>query len=256
MDFLTHDTFAFNSLYRYEKGCNLDNSDYYVKGYNYFSPEGKGSLDDFVTYTEYLYNRLGDKGMFTTPTGTHDEVRMPTGKSPDMIKTIFAFMLTYKQIPFVYYGDEIGMEHNFTLSKDGGGIRTGARTPMQWTEEKGRGFSTRKTAYLPTSDKKGQSVEAQEKDENSILNTVRDLIRIRKQYPALFATSEQKFLETGYPAVFERTDGKQTVVVLLNPSDKEVCSEVEFSEVLKTQNTEIDGKKIILKGQSFAILLK
>ena len=256
MDFLTHDIFAFNSLYRCEKGCNLDDSDYFVKGFNYFSPEGKGDLGDFVKYIEYLYDRLGDKGMFTTPTGTHDEVRMPTGKSPDMIKTIFAFMLTYKQIPFVYYGDEIGMEHNFAVSKDGGGIRTGARTPMQWTEEQGRGFSDKKTTYLPTSEKKGQSVEAQEKDENSILNTVKDLIRIRKKYPALYANSSQTFLETGYPAIFERSDGKQTITVLVNPSNKEVSREVDFSEVIKQQNTIINGNKITLKGQSFAILLK
>ena len=32
---------------------------------------------------------------------------------------------------------------------------------MQWTEEKGRGFSTKKTTYLPASDKKGASVAAQ-----------------------------------------------------------------------------------------------
>ena len=146
MDFLTHDTWAFNSLYRYEKDTNLGNSDYYVKGKNYFSNEGQGSLDYFVKYAEFLYEQLGDKGMFTAPTGTHDEIRMPTNKTPDLVKTIFAFMLTFKQIPFIYYGDEIGMEHNYNVSKDGGGLRTGARTPMQWTEEKGRGFTSKKNA--------------------------------------------------------------------------------------------------------------
>ena len=256
MDFLTHDTFPFNSLYRYEKGCNLSDSDYYVKGDNYFSPNGKGSLDEFVDYVEYLYSRVGDKGMFTTPTGTHDEIRMPTNKSPDMIKTIFAFMLTYKQIPFVYYGDEIGMEHNFNVTKDGGGVRTGARTPMQWNEDKNRGFTTKKTPYLPTSNKKGQSVEAQDLDENSILNTVRDLIKIRKAYPALNVSSEQKFIEKGYPAIYERSNGKQTVIVILNPADKEVKRTIEFSKVIKAQNTDINGKELTLKGQSFAILLK
>ncbi len=256
MDFLTHDTFAFNSLYRQEKGCNLDDSDYFVKGYNYFSPEGKGSLESFVEYIEYLYDRLGDKGMFTTPTGTHDEVRMPTCKTPDMIKSIFAFMLTYKQIPLIYYGDEIGMEHNFNVSKDGGGIRTGARTPMQWTEEKGRGFSNKKAVYLPTSEKVGQSVEAQEKDKNSILNTVRELIKIRKSYPALNVSCDQKFIEKGYPAIYERTNGEQTIIVLLNPADRDVRRTVEFSKVIKAQNTIITGNEIVLKGQSFAILLK
>ena len=256
MDFLTHDTIAFNSLYRYEKGTNLGDSEYYVRGYNYFSPEGKGDLKEFAKYTDYLYSRLGDKGMFTSPTGTHDEVRMPTNKSPDMIKTIFAFMLTYKQIPFIYYGDEIGMEHNFSVAKDGGGIRTGARTPMQWTEEKGRGFSKKKTLYLPTSDKKNQSVEAQENDKNSILNTVRELVKIRKAYPALNANSQQKFIETGYPAIYERTNGDQTIVVLINPADKSVKRTVEFSKVIMAQNAEINQNEITLKNQSFAILLK
>lgn len=256
MDFLTHDTIAFNTLYRNEKGCNLSNSDYYVRGYNYFSHEGKGDLKEFAKYTDYLYSRLGDKGMFTSPTGTHDEVRMPTNKSSDMIKTIFAFMLTYKQVPFIYYGDEIGMEHNFEVTKDGGGIRTGARTPMQWTEEKGRGFTSKKVGYLPTSNKKNQSVEAQEKDQNSILNTVRELVKIRKTYPCLDADADQKFIETGYPAVYERTNGEQTIVVLINPADKPVKRTVEFRKVIKCQNVQLNANELTLNAQSFAILLK
>lgn len=254
MDFLTHDTIAFNTLYRNEKGCNLDV--YYERGYNYFSKDGKGDLKEFVRYIEYLYPRIENNGMFTAPTGTHDEIRMPTNKSLDMVKTVFAFLLTLKQVPFVYYGDEIGIEHNFRLSKDGGGIRTGARTPMQWTEEKGRGFSDKKTTYLPVSKKKGQSVEAQEKDIGSILNTVKELIKIRKTYPALYADSEQRFIETGYPAIYERTDGKQTVLVYLNPSNKVVSRKTMYSKLIKSQNAEFSGNIIKLKGQSFAILLK
>ncbi len=255
MDFLTHDTLPFNTLYRCEKGCNLDDSDYYVRGFNYFSPEGKGSLEDFVKYVEFLYSKTNGKGLFTTPTGTHDEVRMPTGKSPDMVKLIFAFMLTYKQIPFIYYGDEIGLEHNFTVSKDGGGVRTGARTPMQWTEEKGRGFSTKSRAYLPTSKKKGQSVEAQEKDENSILNTVRELVKIRKEYPALNANGSQAFIEKGYPAIFERSNGEQKITVIVNPSDKTIQRKLKFSKVIKSQNVTVNGEEISLGAQSYAILL-
>lgn len=254
MDFLTHDTIAFNTLYRNEKNCNLDA--FYERGYNYFSEEGKGCLNDFIKYTEYLYLRVKENGMFTIPTGTHDEIRMPTGKSPDMIKTIFAFLLTIKQIPFIYYGDEIGIEHNFSLSKDGGGIRTGARTPMQWTEEKGRGFSNKKTTYLPVSNKKGQSVAAQKDNDDSILNTVRALIEIRKNYSALNSDSEQKFIETGYPAIYERTDGKQTITVYINPSNKEIKRKIKYIKAIKLQNAEISGDTITLKGQSFAILLK
>lgn len=254
MDFLTHDTFYFGDLYRNEKDLNL--FPFFERGDNYFSPNGKGTLENFVHYIEYLYGKLGDKGMFTAPTGTHDEVRMPTRKSPDLVKCIFAFMLTLKQVPMIYYGDEIGMEHNYSVSKDGGGKRTGARTPMQWTSGKNRGFSPKKTTYLPTSNKVGQSVEEQENDKDSILNVVKELIKIKKSYPALKASSDQKFISKGYPAIFERTDGKQTITVLINPSDKPIAQKVEYSKVIYSQNTQFDKDNITLNNQSFAILLK
>lgn len=256
MDFITHDTPPFNSLYRYEKGCNLTDDEYYVRGNNYFSPNGQGSLEQFEKYAEFLYENIKDIGMFSAPTTTHDEIRMPTNRSSDLVKVIFAFMLMFKHVPFVYYGDEIGIEHNFNISKDGGGIRTGARTPMQWTEDKGRGFSLKKNTYLPVSKKKGQSVESQDKDENSILNTVRKLIAIKKKYSCLNADSNQKFIEYGYPGVFERTDGDQTIIIYVNPSNKIFERKVELGKVLLSNNVVFENGNIKLNAQSFAILLK
>jgi maltose alpha-D-glucosyltransferase/alpha-amylase len=156
----------------------------------------------------------------------------------------------------IYYGDEIGIEHNYNVSKDGGGMRTGARTPMQWTEARNKGFTKARIPYLPTDKKKGRSVEAQLKDENSVLNAVKELIKIRKLYPALNASSDQKFVEKGYPAVYERSNGDQTIIVLINPSNKPINRTVEFDRVLKAQNVEIKQNQITLKEQSFAILLK
>ena len=82
------------------------------------------------------------------------------------------------------------------------------------------------------------------------------MIRIRKEYSALNVSSSQRFIEKNYPAIFERTDGKDTIIVLINPADKEVKREIEHSKVIKEQNAEIVGNKITLKAQSFAILLK
>lgn len=256
MDFLTHDTIPFNDLYRNEKGCNLSDSEYYVRGYNYFSPEGKGNLKEFAKYTNFLYEQVGDKGMFSAPTTTHDEIRMPTNKSDDLIKTVFAFMLMLKHVPFIYYGDEIGIEHNFSVSKDGGGIRTGARTPMLWTEEKGRGFSVKKNTYLPISKNKNISVAEQSRNKNSILNTVRALIKLKKQYQCLNADSEQNFVEYGYPGVFDRIYKDETIRVYVNPSDKTFEREFNFTKVLMKNNVEIIKNKVKLNAQSFAILLK
>ena len=252
VDFLAHDTLCFNELGRNEPGENL--IPYYERGHDYFSPNGKGTMKNFVEYIEYLYDRLGDKGMFSAPTGSHDNIRMSIHKEPEMIRCIWAFLMTFKNIPLVYYGDEIGIDHNYEVSKDGGGIRTGARTPMQWTKGRNRGFTTSRNPYLPTSNKKGQSVEEQLTDPDSILSCAKDLITLRKTCPALFTSAKQTFLETGYPAVYTREGGGQKITVLLNPSNETYTREVAHSKVLKAQNVDVSGNTVTLKPQSFAIL--
>ena len=53
------------------------------------------------------------------------------------------FFLTMPGIPFIYYGDEIGMKFQMNLpNKEGSNERSGTRTPMQWTKGKNAGFST------------------------------------------------------------------------------------------------------------------
>ena len=251
-DFLTHDTPAYNELVRNEPNTNLVRE--IELGDNYFSANGKGTMKNFADYIDDLYKAIDGKGYFSSPTGSHDEIRIGTFKNDGIVKTIFAFLLTYKNIAFIYYGDEIGIRHNFNVSRDGGSIRTGTRTPMQWTNGKNRGFSEHKGVYLPTNKDKNCSVESQEKDENSILNTVKKLIKIRKKYPCLNADGRQKFLESGYPAVYERTDEKTTLRVYLNPSDMTVERICDFKNNVYSVNTEICGNKLTLKAQSFAIL--
>ncbi len=256
MDFLTHDTFMYNDLYKNEKDDNL--APYFERGDNYFNENGKGTIKNFLHYVEYLYEKLGDKGMFCAPTGTHDEVRMGTRKSTDIIKCIFAHALTLKHVPMIYYGDEIGMVHNYDISKDGGGKRTGARTPMQWTEGKNRGFSVadEKDLYLPVDSVDGRSVEAQEKDENSLLNTVKKLIQIKKTHSALNVSSAQEtvYIEgEGYPYVFRRKSADESILVAINPSSESKDVEMK-GEVLFGLNYEKTGDKVHLAGPSFLII--
>ena len=68
------------------------------------------------------------------------------------MKLAYAFIFTMPGVPFLYYGDEIGMRYMEGLvSKEGGYDRTGSRTPMQWTRGTNCGFSDAPAdrLYLP-----------------------------------------------------------------------------------------------------------
>ncbi|MBI4262943.1 MAG: maltose alpha-D-glucosyltransferase [Acidobacteria bacterium] len=98
--------------------------------------------------------------------------------------------------PILYYGDEIGMGDNTYL-----GDRNGVRTPMQWTGDRNADFSRADPARLyspvimdPIYGYRGINVEAQERDASSLLQWMRNLIGLRKLFPA-FGSGSLEFLE-------------------------------------------------------------
>ncbi len=257
LDYLAHDRPEYNDLFRNEKGTNILPA--FEKGNTYFSAEGKGTVQNFLDYSARLYEDVKGKGYFSVPSGYHDIVRVAEKKDEELLKVVFAFLLTYKHVPFIYYGDEIGMTHTWGINKDGGYIRTGARTPMQWTNGKNRGFSdTDGEVYLPVNAEKTQSVSCQESKENSLLNTVKKLIKLRKENSALNADGGLKVLrceDGGYPLVYERTDEKNSFIIAINPSEKKI-EMVLTGEMVYQQNCKKEKEKIILLGKSFAVLKK
>lgn len=256
IDFLAHDIECYNELFRNEKTTNLLPN--FEKGDNYFSPNGKGDLTNFINYTIDLNNKLKGKGYFSAPSGSHDQIRLAKNKNINTLKCIFSFLLTYKHIPFIYYGDEIGMIHNDKVSKDGGYIRTGARTPMQWDNTKNRGFSVAKEIYLPVNNIENQSVSEQIDDENSLLNFIKKLIKIRKQYTCLNAEGNldiTKIVNGGYPIIYERSDEKNKIVIIINPKNEKQDININYNKVLLSNNCTVQKNNITLKGESCLILL-
>lgn len=257
LDYLAHDRPEYNDLFRKEKGTNILPA--FECGKTYFSVEGQGTVENFLAYTERLYADVAGKGYFSVPSGYHDIVRLAEKKDEDVLKTVFAFLLTYKHVPFIYYGDEIGMTHAWGINKDGGYIRTGARTPMQWSDGKNRGFSTTDgELYLPINDSQEQSVAAQEKRTNSLLNTVKQLIKLRNENVSLNADAELRVLrcdDGGYPLVYERTDGKKSFVIAVNPSGKEASVE-NYGREIMSLNCERTAVGTRLLGKSFVIFEK
>ncbi len=257
IDIIAHDDRGWSSLCRFDKGSNLLPA--LEEGNSYFSKEGNGDINIFLNMAEEVNSAIDGKGFFTAPTGSHDEIRMAKGRNADELKVIFAFLLTFKHFPFIYYGDEIGLDHNFSVSRDGGYIRTGARCPMQWDEGENRGFSMAesKILYLPPEGANGNSVEAQKSDESSLLNTVKALVKLRKSHKALGTEGTFKVVECkmgGYPLIYEREADGERILVIISPKDEKITREVPHKACLLALNSQTDGEKVFISGSGFAIL--
>ena len=186
--------------------------------------------------------------------GNHDLVRISEGKSERLLKVIYAFMYTWKTVPMLYYGDEIGMKYRRGIHKDGGSTRTGARTPMQWTDGKNRGFSTAaaKDLYLPV-DENSESVQSQKARADSLYHTVKKLIGLHKLFPYSAAV---RVKEAGYPFVYERIAVDGVYTVFLQPAAKKAAYEVAYDQVIDCENYAVSGGTIDTDGVGYAIVFK
>lgn len=190
------------------------------KNESFFNPEGKGDAAAFMY--DYLNRYLPTKneGRISFITGNHDIYRTAEYFDAEQIKLIYGVLLTMPGLPFIYYGDEIGLACKWKVEpKEGGFQRTGTRIPMQWTRGKNCGFSTADAdkLFLPVDmGVDPVNVEEQERDENSLLNFVRKVIALRKQNEDFCGTDfEVVFCESGrFPLIYKR--GRFTVVV--NPT--------------------------------------
>ena len=174
------------------------------------------------------------------------------------LKLAYAFLFTMPGGPFLYYGDEIGMRYLDLPTKEGGYFRTGSRTPMQWNGGKNLGFSEgcADALYLPVDPAEdAPTVEAQEADPESLLNTVRAVLVLRHAEKDLQADGEYETLcaETGKPFVYRR--GR--LVLAVNPSGEtlKAPAATEGRTALFTiGSVSAEGGVITMGPQSFAVL--
>jgi glycosidase len=143
----------------------------------------------------------------------HDQTRTLTELGGDIARAKVAatILLTIPGLPFVYYGEEIGMTGNKPDER--------LRTPMHWGRARAAGFTTGKAWQALQPDSLTANVEAQDDDPASLLNLYRRLIHLRAENPAL-AGGELVPLNTGTDAVaaYLRRHGNRTVLVVSNLS--------------------------------------
>ena len=141
----------------------------------------------------------------------HDQPRTRTELGGDMAKARLAsfIMLTLPGVPFVYYGEEIGM----TGAKPDERLRT----PMQWEATRGGGFTRGTPWQQMQDDSMTTTVAAQDGDPRSILALHRQMIPIRDGNPAL-AGGRLVPLGTNNDAVaaYLRREGDRAVLIVAN----------------------------------------
>lgn len=252
IDFLTHCyNDGYNNLFRKEPGTNAFKSE----GNSFFRKEGKGEANTFFDYFLSNLEAVKGKGYISVPSGNHDLPRISMGRTPEEIKTVFAFLLALPAIPMIYYGDEIGMPYSNLKNKDGGYNRTGARTPMQWNSCKNAGFSdTDGELYLPVNENyMAVNCENMEKDEHSLMNVIKVLVNFKRTCLADF-NPECGFevISKTYPIVFSRKNDRKQFFCAVNPSDREYEIELPSGgKVLASNNVKFEAKKAIMSGASY-----
>ena len=178
--------------------------------------EGKGWFDHALPTADELkesifqaHERADSIGILSTIIENHDEPRgvshyIAEGPVNDTSKkALGTIQILRKGIPFIYQGQEIGMENQvfesvedfddiatingYHVAKEAGlseeealaaianYSRDNARTPMQWSAEPGLGFSDGSAWLISPKPNVAINVEDQEKDPNSILNYYRQL---------------------------------------------------------------------------------
>ena len=166
----------------------------------------------------------------------HDNPRMDMrygdGKHNDDIERMLATILfATRSTALMYYGDELGMKTTPPTRvedvKDPVGKigwpeekgRDGERKPMQWDGSPEAGFTTSDKPWLPVPDTyKTVNVAEEVRDEESLLNWYKQLIRLRRENPAL-RSGNLTMLNTGDTNVLawmRQASGSPVVVVACN----------------------------------------
>lgn len=196
----------------------------------------------------------------------HDEPRGASRYLPEHarnsagIKMLGTVSVLLRGIPFIYQGQEIGMQNvvwnsieeyddistidQYHIARQAGlsdaqalkvcgrMSRDNARTPMQWSDGEHAGFTTGTPWLKVNANYKEINVRSQEEDADSVLNYYRRLVELRKnaEYKEVFVYGQfiPVYEDTESVMAFYRVDENKRMLIAANFGEESVTVELEY----------------------------
>ncbi|OHD16730.1 MAG: hypothetical protein A2Y34_00610 [Spirochaetes bacterium GWC1_27_15] len=235
--FLGNGTNEFNSTFRFEY------NKYVIQGLKNETPRSIGkAVEQAIQSPSGSY--------FATLLSNHDPfagLRPFTefNKNETKCKLAASILFTSPGIPFIYYGEEIGMD-TIDLSQvpypD-----AQIRTPMQWDSTLNAGFTTGKPLRNINPNYTLYNVELEEKNPNSILNHYKKMIAIRNNNKSLSLGNYENIGVSDKNKVFAfmRKYNNEAIIVVFNVTKDNANITLDFSK------TTLPNKAITPKNDLF-----
>ena len=193
---------------------------------------------------DYLWNTYASDRRARLNLGIRRRLAPLLQRDRRRIELMNGLLLSMPGTPVIYYGDEIGMGDNVHL-----GDRDGVRTPMQWTEDRNGGFSRADPASMvlppimdPLYGYAAVNVEAQTRDQHSLLNWMRRMLTLRRNRK-VFGRGTLRFL---YPRnrrilAYLREYDDETVLCIANLARTPQAVELDLSAYAGRVPVEMTG---------------
>jgi alpha-glucosidase len=177
------------------------------------------------------YNAIPDNAWPCWVIGGHDKKRVASKLGQAQARNLAMLLMTLKGTPFMFAGDEIGMEQvdvpadrtqdPFEKFVGGYGLsRDGERVPMRWNGSAQGGFTSGEP-WLPLgNDVACRNVESLKHDPRSLLWLYHDLVQLRRQMPALTDGDYKPIRSRNNILAFIKCHPREEVLVALNLSEE------------------------------------
>ena len=252
--------------------------------------------DDYKNCCFHSQKRVGNIGFLSNIIENHDEPRgvshyIPDGETTLSSKKMLAVMyFMLKGLPFIYQGQEIGMENMkftsidqiddiSTIDEYHVALRAGltekealkcislysrdnARTPMQWDDTDNAGFSSAKPWLNVNPNYREINVESQLKDPDSLLSFYKKLTALRKnpEYKETIVYGELlPYLQEQHNLMAYLRKGDKTLLVAGNfqPEAQDMVLPAQITKVLLNNYKDVDITDNILHLKNYqAVILE